>query len=39
MVSLLIRSSRELRADHCQQMAAAIAFHELFSLFRWPSPP
>lgn len=32
-VLLLRRSLQEFFADHCQQMAAAISFHVLFSLF------
>jgi membrane protein len=30
---LLLRSFHEFRADHCQQMAAAISYHVLFSVF------
>jgi membrane protein len=32
-VLLMRRSSREFLDDHCQQMAAAISYHLLFSLF------
>ena len=33
VIALMRRSAAEFRTDHCAQMAAAISFHTLFSLF------